>query len=29
MLITVREGKIAHLKAFQSKADALEAVGLS
>ena len=26
---TVREGKLAHVKAFQSKAEALEAVGLS
>jgi hypothetical protein len=28
-LITVGEGKITHMKAFQSKADALKAVGLS
>jgi ketosteroid isomerase-like protein len=27
MLVTVGNGKIAHIKAFQSKADALEAVG--
>jgi ketosteroid isomerase-like protein len=29
MLITVDEGKITHMKSFQSKADALDAVGLS
>jgi hypothetical protein len=29
MLVTVREGKIKHMKSFQSKAEALEAVGLS
>jgi ketosteroid isomerase-like protein len=29
MLITVSGGKITHMKAFQSRADALEAVGLS
>jgi ketosteroid isomerase-like protein len=29
MLITVGDGKITHMKSFQSKADALEAVGLS
>ena len=29
LVVTVREGKIAHLKAFQSKAEALQAVGLS
>jgi hypothetical protein len=29
MLITVGKGKIAYMKAFQSKADALEAVGLA
>jgi ketosteroid isomerase-like protein len=29
MLITVGGGKITHMKSFQSKADALEAVGLS
>ncbi len=29
MLITVGAGKITHMKAFQDKADALEAVGLS
>ena len=28
-LVTVGDGKITHMKAFQSKADALEAVGLS
>jgi ketosteroid isomerase-like protein len=28
-LMTVRGGKTSHIKAFQSKADALEAVGLS
>jgi ketosteroid isomerase-like protein len=28
MLWTIREGRIAHLKTFQSKADALEAAGL-
>jgi ketosteroid isomerase-like protein len=27
LVVTVREGKIAHMKAFQSKDDALEAVG--
>jgi len=27
-VMTVREGKITHLKTFQSKSDALEAVGL-
>jgi hypothetical protein len=29
MLITVRDGQIAYMKAFQSKADALKAAGLS
>jgi ketosteroid isomerase-like protein len=29
MLITVGDGKVTHMKSFQSKADALEAVGLS
>ena len=29
LLVTVGTGKITHMKAFQSKADALEAVGLS
>jgi ketosteroid isomerase-like protein len=29
VVVTVREGKIAHMKAFQSRADALEAVGLT
>ena len=29
MLFTVGDGKITHMKSFQSKADALEAVGLS
>jgi ketosteroid isomerase-like protein len=29
ILITVRDGKIAHMKAFQSKTDALEAVRLA
>jgi ketosteroid isomerase-like protein len=29
MLITVGDGKITHMKSFQSRADALEAVGLS
>ena len=29
MLVTVDDGKITHMKSFQSKADALEAVGLS
>jgi ketosteroid isomerase-like protein len=29
MLVTVGDGKITHMKSFQSKADALEAVGLS
>ena len=29
MLVTVGDGKITHIKSFQSKADALEAVGLS
>jgi ketosteroid isomerase-like protein len=29
LVVTVREGKIAHMKSFQSKSDALEAVGLS
>jgi ketosteroid isomerase-like protein len=28
-VITLREGKVTHMKAFQSKADALEAAGLS
>jgi hypothetical protein len=28
MLVTVGNGKITHMKSFQSKADALEAVGL-
>ena len=28
-VVTVREGKITHLKAFQSKSDALDALGLS
>jgi hypothetical protein len=29
MLVTVGDGKITHMKSFQSKADALEAVGIS
>jgi hypothetical protein len=29
LVMTVREGKIAHLKGYQSKAEALEAVGVS
>ena len=29
MLVTVGDGKITHMKSFQSKADALDAVGLS
>ena len=29
LVMTVREGKIAHVKGYQSKAEALEAVGLS
>jgi ketosteroid isomerase-like protein len=29
MLVTVGDGKITHMKSFQSKAEALEAVGLS
>jgi hypothetical protein len=29
LLITVGDGRITHMKAFQSKADALEAVGQS
>ena len=29
LVMTVREGRIAYMKGFQSKAEALEAVGLS
>ena len=29
MLVTVGDGKITHMKSFQSKAEAIEAVGLS
>ena len=29
LVVTVREGKIAHIKSFQNKSEALEAVGLS
>jgi ketosteroid isomerase-like protein len=29
LVVTVREGKIAHMKSFQGKSEALEAIGLS
>ena len=29
VVVTVQNGKVTHIKTFQSKADALEAVGLS